>query len=477
MLRIVERHQVVFSDQPVAGVGGDDVDLVRCDRRIHEVGLHLPLLAERQVVSLADGGPFGTREEFVVAGDRHPGRARGQIGDRADAELFGALPRHRQRIGVFEAEVAEQRDVSFRQFLLQRIEQRAARHHVGVMKLVRPQRAGIIDIDVDIVGGERVEDHVGAEAAALGRGEAGGLDPLRQQRRQHILLGEGLGADDIGAVRTRQRGAERRRDQCQHAGKSGDDPHMAAQAQAGLDQRQQLVDDQRQDRRRDAAEQDEHPVLGLQSGEDVVAEAGLADRSGQRRGADHPHRGGADAGHDDRHRQRQLDHGQRLAWRHADALRRLQDGGIDALQPGNGVAQHRQHRIQRQRQHRGQEAEGGEFEAEPPARDARERQQQRIEQRQQGEARNGLDDRGHAHQPAAQLRAVPREQRERQADEEAERQRDQADADVIAEIIGQARPGIVPARIGPRRHVAAPRGNSFRSRSAWVRGVCNSSRT
>ena len=64
---------------------------------------------------------------------------------------------------------------------------------------------------------------------------------------------------------------------------------------AGLHQRQQLIDRERQQRRRDAAEQHEHPVLRLQSGEDVVAEARLADRRRQRRGADHPYRRGADA--------------------------------------------------------------------------------------------------------------------------------------------------------------------------------------
>ena len=47
---------------------------------------------------------------------------------------------------------------------------------------------------------------------------------------------------------------------------------------ATLHQRQQLVDHQRQRRRRDAAEQHEHRVLRLQAGENVIAEARLPDR-------------------------------------------------------------------------------------------------------------------------------------------------------------------------------------------------------
>ena len=70
---------------------------------------------------------------------------------------------------------------------------------------------------------------------------------------------------------------------------------------------QQLIDRERQGSGRDATEQHEHPVLGLQSGKDVVAEAGLADRRRQCRGADHPDRRGADARHHHRQRQRQFD--------------------------------------------------------------------------------------------------------------------------------------------------------------------------
>ena len=166
---VAQNNQIVFRDQPVAGVAGDDVDFAGGDGRIHEVRLHLPLPAERQAVGLAQRGPFRAREEFIVAGDRHVRRARGEVGDGADAQLLGALARHHQRIGVLEAEFAQQRDVLLRQHRLQFGQQLLARPDVVALELVGPQRAGIVDIDVDIVARQRLEDHVGAEAFARRR--------------------------------------------------------------------------------------------------------------------------------------------------------------------------------------------------------------------------------------------------------------------------------------------------------------------
>ena len=134
-----------------------------------------------------------------------------------DAERVGALFRHHQRIGVFESEFAEQRDLLLRQRRFQIGEQFCARLDVGAMKLVGPQRAGIIDVDVDVVARQRVEDHVGAEALARTGRQSRRPQPLRHQRRQHILLGKGFGADDIGRLRARHRRHQRRRHQRQHA--------------------------------------------------------------------------------------------------------------------------------------------------------------------------------------------------------------------------------------------------------------------
>ena len=178
------------------------------------------------------------------------------------------------------------------------------------------------------------------------------------------------------------------------AGEPSTDAPAVALRDARLDQAQQLVGDQRQRRRRGAAEQHEDPVLGLQAGEDVVAEAGLADRRRQRRRADGPDRGGAHAGHDHRRGQRQLDPEEPLARRHADAVGGLDHGRIDAGEPGDAVPQDRQHRIERQRQQRRQEAERRKAEPKAAFVQRRERQQQRIEQRQQRQAGNGLHQAG-----------------------------------------------------------------------------------
>ena len=182
------------------------------------------------------------------------------------------------------------------------------------------------------------------------------------------MLGERLGADDIVGARPRQRGQERTGEQACEADSAECDALAAAPRDAGFHQRQQLIDGERQQRRGDAAEQHEHPVLRLQAGEDVIAEARLPDRRRQRRGADHPDRRGADAGHDHRQRERQFDHQQRLPRRHADATRGFGHRRIDALKAGDRVPQHRQHAVERERQHRGQEAERGEAEAEQSVR-------------------------------------------------------------------------------------------------------------
>jgi hypothetical protein len=89
--------------------------------------------------------------------------------------------------------------------------------------------------------------------------------------------------------------------------------HPPPRGDAVLHEREQLIDDEREDRRGEAAEQHRNPVLRLQAREDVVAEARLADGRGERRRADDPDRGGADAGHDDGKRERQFDDEERLA--------------------------------------------------------------------------------------------------------------------------------------------------------------------
>ncbi|MGY3657298.1 hypothetical protein ACVJ19_003961 [Bradyrhizobium sp. USDA 376] len=190
-----------------------------------------------------------------------------------------------------------------------------------------------------------------------------------------------------------------------------------------------------------------------------------------------PHRGGADARHHHRQCQRQLDHDERLTRRHADALGGLDQRRIDAVEAGDAVAQHRQHRIERQRQHRRQKAERREGNAEPGERDRRRQQQQRIEQREQCKSRHGLHDAGEREQDAARRRTVACQDRKRQADGEAKRQRGKAHPHMVAEIVRQMRQRLAPARIGEEAHAAPLFGSNVFSRSTWRRGVRNSSST
>src|SRR5690606_17669311 len=98
----------------------------------------------------------------------------------------------------------------------------------------------------------------------------------------------------------------------------------------------------------DTAEDDDVPAARLQAREDVVAEAGLADRGRQGRDADDPHRGGADAGDDHGGGEGQLDAPKQLGLGHAHAARGLDDTGIDAGDTGDGVAEHGEHAVEAQ---------------------------------------------------------------------------------------------------------------------------------
>ena len=120
--------------------------------------------------------------------------------------------------------------------------------------------------------------------------------------------------------------------------------------------------------------------------------------------------------------------------RHADRIGGAGDGGVEPGQPGDAVAQDRQHRIERQGEQRGQEAERGDAPADQPRQD----EQQRIEERKQGERRDGLDEAGEGEGDAAELRPAGGEQGERQADDHAERERGDGEQDVLGEQRGHA---------------------------------------
>ncbi len=173
----------------------------------------------------------------------------------------------------------------------------------------------------------------------------------------------------------------------------------------------------------------------------------------------------------------QLDHAQRLRARHADAERGFVHRRVDAAQAGDRIAQDRKQAVERERKHRGQEAERGKSEPQRALGQGREPEQQRIEQRQQRQSGNRLHDAGQRQHQPAQRRPAHRDQRQRQAYGEPERKRGHAHQHMAAEIVGQPRQRLVDARIDPHAHCGVPRFISAPSRSACRRGVCISSLT
>ena len=110
--------------------------------------------------------------------------------------------------------------------------------------------------------------------------------------------------------------------------------------------------DQRQQRSRNGAGEQQFAVVERQAGNDPLAEAARADERGNGRGADVDHRCGPDTGKDHRQRDRQLDRPQ--AWppcRPSAVPASLTPAGTSS-RPATGVAHDRKQRIERQRDQR-----------------------------------------------------------------------------------------------------------------------------
>ena len=250
-----------------------------------------------------------------------------------DAERLGAVAAHRQRIGIFEAERAEDEHAVARAQLRRSSSARIAR--AGGMsvrwRMLVQSVPPIIDIDVDIARRERLIGDGRAEIVAPLGAVAGGAAAGARSRSARIYCSEKFLAP-ITTVSPPAPAPARAAKASASAAASrpspADDRASASAAPAPAStSAKQPVDDERQRRRGRAADQHAHPVLGLQAGEDEVAEARLADRGRERRRADRPDRGGADAGEDHRRAERQLDQAQALAPGHADAVRGLEHAG------------------------------------------------------------------------------------------------------------------------------------------------------
>ena len=163
---------------------------------------------------------------------------------------------------------------------------------------------------------------------------------------------------------------------------------------------------QGQDDRADGSQVDLRVEVGLQALGDELAEAAEAaatDDGGHRDEADRRHRGHADAGHDERHGERQLDTHEAPARRVAHGVRGLPDLRRHRAEPGHGVDVEDEQRV-------GGERDDGRQQREPGDGD---------EHREGRQAGDRVEQPGHRRDRADRARAPQRQDGERQGDEEA----------------------------------------------------------
>ena len=245
---------------------------------------------------------------------------RHELADAPHAERLGPLAAQRQRVGVLEA---ERRRDAHAVLALERSRHvgeqlRARRRRAAAPENRGPERPRVVHVDVDLAGAQRIEQDRRAEPVERLRGLPRlALEEGREQLRQHVLLGEGLGADANRPrcgrrlpLHGRERGDHERDEQRQPDAASACGCARARRARAG---RWSGRGRARAARRRRSPTTTERLVARLQPAEDQVAEARRTHRRRERRGADRPHRGRAHARHDHRQGQRQLDAPQLLA--------------------------------------------------------------------------------------------------------------------------------------------------------------------
>ena len=191
--RVFEDGEVVGRDPSVCREGGDRPHLPGLHRFVHQRRIHAARPREGEAIAVAERTPLGTREELVVAREFEARGMTGQIIDRSQREPGGGVARHGHGVGVLEAERCDHFDPELlRERPLHFLEHRGA--VVGKPLAAqdgRPDRAGIVDIDVELPGSQRVESHGAPERRDLPRlAPCPFLDRTPEDLGEDVLLGE-----------------------------------------------------------------------------------------------------------------------------------------------------------------------------------------------------------------------------------------------------------------------------------------------
>ena len=156
-------------------------------------------LGRPRAVRLAQRRPaVRALQELVREAEREAGRRRlEQVGDAVDAQGLGFGPRHRQRVGVVEAERNRGLQLARCEPAIQLLERRIA----VTLEQLANDRSGVLGVQVDRTAGERLLEDAGvAEAGLVNRGPTRAGKRLRQDLAEHVRLGEPFRADHQGRV-------------------------------------------------------------------------------------------------------------------------------------------------------------------------------------------------------------------------------------------------------------------------------------
>src|SRR6185295_19021703 len=128
-------------------------------------------------------------------------------------------------------------------------------------------------------------------------------------------------------------------------------------AEAALGELEGALHEERERRGGNRAREQRHVVVQGKPRGDALAVAARADESGSRGGADIDHGRSLDAGEDRRRCERQLDQPQALAGPQPERERRLPHATAKRQEPGAGVADNGQERIEKEGDERRQDAD------------------------------------------------------------------------------------------------------------------------